>query len=293
MSQQSCAGHCSLMFLPYSAHLSFLHPRLLHSLVLVDPIFQRDLGLHTTFAKLSTFRRDVWPSRKVAEDKFRSNKFYQQWDPRVLEKWLQHGLRELPTEQYPDLPESKGGSGPPVTLVTTAAQEVYFYVRAAYQDDRLLQLGRDPREDIHPDDRIGIPFSRPESQELYRRIAELIPSVMYIFGNKSEASPPEFQQDKMDRTGTAFNGNGGAAKGRVESAVLDCGHLVAMEKPTECAEASANFIDRELRRWEEEERQRREIWDSMSRRERVDINDRWREHLKPEKKSDDGKKPKL
>ena len=267
-----------------SAHLSLLHPRLLHSLVLIDPIFQRDLGPHMAFAGLSTFRRDVWPSRQAAANKFRSNKFYQKWDPRVLDKWIEHGLRDLPTEQYPEVPETTNGDGSPVTLSTTKAQEVYFYVRAAYPEERLLRLDGDLQQDIYPDDRVGLPFCRPESQELHRRLPEFKPSIQYIFGSSSEASPPELRSDKMERTGTALNGNGGAAKGRVQETLLDCGHLVPFEMTMECAEASAAFIDRELSRWGDEEEERRKRWEALSRRERVDINDRWREHVSPEKK---------
>jgi pimeloyl-ACP methyl ester carboxylesterase len=209
-------------------HLSHLHPRLLHSLVLVDPIIQLDLKVHKTLAKLSTSRRDIWPSREVAAESFRNSKFYKTWDPRVLEKWLQFGLRDLPTEQYPEAPEgSSEDDGPPVTLSTTVAQEVYFYVRASYRDERLLQ-DDDLLQDIHPEDRDGSQLSRPESQKLFRLLPEVKPSVLYVFGGQSDASPPESRLAKMETTGTGVGGSGGADAGKVQEVVLDCGHLVGM-----------------------------------------------------------------
>lgn len=274
-------------------HLSLMHPRLLHSLVLVDPIIQLDLRTNKLMAKLSTARRDVWPSRGTAAESFRGSKFYQTWDPRVLQKWIAFGLRDLPTEQYPALPQggSKsegdgGGEGDgegdvPVTLTTTVAQEVYYYVRASYRDKRLLQEEEeeDILRDIHPEDRAKSQvLARPEMQKLFRLLPELRPSVLYIWGGKSDASTPADRRTNVETTGTGVGGSGGVEAGRVAEVVLrDCGHLVGMERPGECAEASAAFVDAELGRWEARERSWDEALEGLSRRERVGINDLWRE----------------
>lgn len=70
------------------------------ALVLADlTITRSNVGLK--FAEASIYRRDVWQSRAEAVQKFNSNPFYQAWDKRVLEKWTQYGLRELPTLVYP------------------------------------------------------------------------------------------------------------------------------------------------------------------------------------------------
>ena len=125
---------------------------------------------------------------------------------------------------------------------------------------------------------------RPESQQLYRQIDNFKPNVLYVFGNKSEASSSEYRQDKMASTGTGVGGSGGAGKGRVQEAILDCGHLVCMEKPTDCADAIVPYLGNELSRWDEEERQRDEKWSTLSRQERVGINARWKEALGIEEK---------
>ena len=259
-------------------HLSLFHPRLLDSLIFVDPIMQQDLKPHKSLAGLSTFRRDVWPSREAAAEKFRSNKFYQAWDPRVLEKWLKYGLRDLPTEKYPELPIDSDAANPPVTLSTTTDQEVYLYQGALYRDDRLLQ-DDDLLQDIRPECRDERPFGRPECQELHRRLPEVNPSVLFVFGSQSMASPPEYQDDKIQRTGTGVGGSGGAAKGKVQGVALDCGHLVGMEDPKGCAKACASFMNAELEKWEIREREFDKRLKGLNRAERVGINELWKQNI--------------
>lgn len=257
-------------------HLALLHPRLLHSLVLVDPIIQDDLSPHKIFARLSTTRRDIWPSRSAAAAKFASNKYYQLWDPRALRKWIEYGLRDLPTEQHPVFPGGNDGDDVPVTLSTTVAQEVYFYLQPLYRDDRLLQDEENISVDTHASQGHGFPFARPEMQQLYRQLPELRPSVQYIFGCESPASSSENRRMKMELTGTGTGGSGGADRGRVRDVVLECGHLVGFEQPGDCADATAEFIGKEMRRWEARERKHDAIWSALSRRERVGINATWR-----------------
>ena len=276
------------------AHLALMHPRLLDALVLVDPVLQLDLKINKTMARLSTSRRDVWRSREVAAASFRKSGFYRCWDLRVLEKWVECGLREVPTELYPDVVVKKEGAGSsdagdgdsegnvPVTLTTTVAQEVYYYVRASYRDKRLLQKDseKDLLRDVHPDDRAGSAlFARPELQRFIRTLPELEPSVLYIFGGQSGASTPASRAKHVQATGTGVGGSGGAKAGKVKDVVLDCGHLVGMERPAECAEATAGFVDVEVGRWEARERAWDEALKGLGRRERVGINDLWREKI--------------
>lgn len=258
------------------AYTSLLHPRLLDAMILIDPVIQRE-NPSRLFAPASTYRRDIWSSRKEAGTKFACSKFYQRWDPRVLGKWIEYGLRDLPTEQYPDEPSPS--SAPAVTLTTTKAQEVAMYLRPAYHDDRMLQPAGLMHKEMHPDDIDDFPMYRSEPAWLYRRLPELSPRTLYIFGKDSELSQPSATLNKLYATGTGIGGNGGLEHGGVAATVLECGHLVPMEKTKECAEACAAFIGTELSRWDAEERQRRERWERLSRQERVGINDAWRKHI--------------
>ena len=88
------------MLTVYSAHLSLMHPSLFEAIILVDPVIQRE-NPSRKYALPSTYRRDIWPSRKEAAEKFQSSAFYRAWDPRVLDKWVEYGLRDLPTMLHP------------------------------------------------------------------------------------------------------------------------------------------------------------------------------------------------
>ena len=112
-------GGCQL------ANLALLHPRLFETLVLVDPVIHQVVTLsgNVSPAVASARRREVWPSREAAATAFKKSKFYQTWDPRVLERWVEYGLRDMPTKIFPD------AKRPEVTLTTTKHQEVMTFLR--------------------------------------------------------------------------------------------------------------------------------------------------------------------
>ncbi|KAI0064411.1 hypothetical protein BV25DRAFT_319695 [Artomyces pyxidatus] len=64
-------------------------------------------------------RKDVWASRAAAHEWFRRRLPWKRWHPRVLELFVEHGLRDLPSVTYPGL--KKG-----VTLSCTRAQEALW-----------------------------------------------------------------------------------------------------------------------------------------------------------------------
>jgi pimeloyl-ACP methyl ester carboxylesterase len=247
-------------------------------MILVDPIIQESLLPHEQFAKLSTSRRDTWPSREAATAKFKNNPYYQTWDPRILDKWLEFGLRDVPASN-----KESTSNDTPVTLTTTVAQEVYFYLRPEYYDERLHRADDTPAREISSDEN-KLPLGRPEMLYLYRRLPDISPSTLYVFGKDSPASIPEHRKAKMELTATGIDGNGGAPAGRVHEVLLDCGHLVAFEKPKECAIACSEFIDKEVGRWEKAEQRRDEVAKKFTREQRVDINEAWRRNLGVEKR---------
>jgi pimeloyl-ACP methyl ester carboxylesterase len=141
--------------------LALMHPRLLSKLVLIDPVINRsDVRQKPDIVRASTFRQDFWPSREVAQKSFLKSKFYQTWDKRVFARWMEFGLRDLPTAVYP---ESSGKTG--VTLSTTKHQEVQSFMRPNFQGKTETGedvLDRDAQPDM--DVRVGIryPFYRAE-----------------------------------------------------------------------------------------------------------------------------------
>ncbi|KAJ5085061.1 hypothetical protein N7532_009832 [Penicillium argentinense] len=259
------------------AHLSLMHPSLFQGLVLVDPVIQRE-NPSRKYALPSTYRRDLWSSRAEAAEKFRSSTFYRSWDPRVLEKWIEYGLRDLPTKLYPTSSESESQT-PAVTLTTTKSQELFTFLRSSYIDERSGLPRGSPGEEMHPDDIDGFPFYRPEPPMIFRRLSELKPALMYLFGSKSDLSSPEARQEKLQVTGTGVGGSGGVTCGRVKEVVLPCGHLVPMELVAESAHASADFIDSELTYWESQKLIFKKAWGSIPLAQRTNIDEQWKRHM--------------
>jgi len=263
--------------------LSLLHPRLLRSLVLLDPVIQIPNGSIAP-AILSTRRRDIWPSRIAAAEIFRKSKFYQSWDPRVLHLWIQNGLREVPTELFPAEQRAGGTKDERVTLMTSKHQELFTFPRPTYRGDPTETYA-----DLDPalqQDYPGYPFYRAEPAQVFRRLPELRPSVLYIFGGKSELSPAKERKAKMAITGVGAGGSGGVTVGRVKQVVLDCGHLVAMERVKECADHTADFLGHELQRWRSDMEAFQRYWKQKPRIEEISIDERWARDVKPQGQTD-------
>jgi pimeloyl-ACP methyl ester carboxylesterase len=260
--------------------LSLAHPRLLRSLVLLDPVIQVP-NASVPPAISSTPRRDIWPSREAAAKQFKGSKFFQAWDPRVLDRWIEYGLRQVPTELYP-AEDAENGDDKRVTLTTSKHQELFTFLRPTYRGVPGEEyLDRDP---IADEEYPGYPFYRPEPLQVFRRLPELRPSVLYVFGEKSELSTPELRKKKMERTGTGVGGSGGAAAGRVKEVVLDCGHLVAMERVAECADVITAFLGDEMKRWVQEKKEFEEYWNRKTRREQTTIDEQWAEQVNPNRR---------
>lgn len=268
------------MLTVYSAHLSLMHPSLFEAIILVDPVIQRE-NPSRKYALPSTYRRDIWRSRKEAAEKFQSSAFYRAWDPRVLEKWVEYGLRDLPTMLHPTSGGTEESTKQPVavTLTTPKAQELFTFLRSSYIDERSGLPRGIPQHEMHPDDIDNFPFYRPEPPKILRRLPELKPAVLYIFGKSSDLSSPDARQEKLQTTGIGVGGSGGASRGRVQEVVLPCGHLVPMECVTETAQASADFIDSELSFWKSKTLEFQKAWGNVPHRERVSIDKQWEAHI--------------
>ena len=259
-------------------NLSLMHPRLLTTLILLDPMIQtRGSAPNTPHpAALSVKRRDLWASHSEAEQAFRKSKFYQSWDPRVLDRWCQYGIRETPTIIHPN---EKGKA----TLKTTRDQECLTFLRASWEGmspDGSTILNRDAVPDINLAMPFRYPFYRAEPCNTLEKLSEVRPSVLYVCGEKSPMSTPQERKLKMDITGTGVGGSGGAKEGRVEEVVLKgLGHLIVMESSRLCADAAAGWLGRELKRWEEEGRKYVE-WTKKSLVEKSTLSEEWKKRIK-------------
>lgn len=257
-----------------------MHPRLLTTLVLLDPVIvspehgSREEGVF--LAKMSTWRRELWSSQDEAARNFKKSKLYAAWDSRVLARWLQSGLRKLPTALYPNSTEGDQR----VTLKTTKYQEVFTYLRPNFEIFEMGEFDRKNHADMEPEAALGSPFVRPEPLEIFRRLPNVRPGVLFIFGGKSNLSTLERRNAMVSRTGVDVGGSGGAREGRVKETVLEnVGHLVAMEAVGKCAQSAAEWIGTELKRWSADEEEFQCLWAKKPMVEKMTIDNKWRQMI--------------
>lgn len=271
-----------------------MHPRLLHTLVLLDPVVQRQTTQLDGYSlrenkriiakttQLSTHRRDIWPSRQAAAEGFKRSPFYQAWDHRVLDRWVEYGLRDLPTAIHPLGGKPVDAKNPPVTLRTPLHQEVFTFSRPNYNHvpgsgKAVNRVTHPDLDETHPD---SYPFYRPEPSRIFSQLPHLRPSVLYVFAGKSDMCMPDMRADKLANTGTGLGGSGGVAAGRVRDVFLeDFGHLLAQEAVNECADAAVCWLGPELRRWRDEEESFRSVWHKKSKLEKQTVDAEWLKHV--------------
>ena len=281
-------------------NLAYIHPRLLTSLVLIDPVIRSaadatgDRSI-VSQPQASTFRRDDWPSRAEAASSLKKSKFYQSWDPRVLDLWIRYGLRSLPTAIYPkgndgfDRSENHDG---PVTLTTTKHQEVFTFLRPnfdGWDPNGKLIVNRRTHPDWDAKAADTFPFYRPEVAAVFNDLPRLRPSALYIFGGQSDLSTPDLRKQKMECTGTGLGGSGGAEAGRVKEVLLeDVGHLIPMEAVGRCAAAAGEWLASDLKRWRGEEAEFKGEWEAKERRAKYTISEEWKKNIggDPRRKSE-------
>ncbi|KAL4934295.1 putative toxin biosynthesis protein [Aspergillus undulatus] len=208
-------------------NFSIIHPRLLSTLILFEPVILEVAFGGPNPAIIPALRRDLWESPEKATASF--TKTLHQWDPRARDRYLRFGLRPVPTRLYnpsndPKVPETA------VTLTTTKHQEAWSYSTPNLEPeraglDRLLLPNWDPEQER------PYLFSRPECWSAMRNLPFLRPGVLWVFGGRSYLSPPGAQDGKVRATGIGVGGSGGAAKGMVEKAVLAEGsHTLVFEQ---------------------------------------------------------------
>ncbi|KAF2258865.1 alpha/beta-hydrolase [Lojkania enalia] len=264
-------------------HLALMHPRLLHSLIIVEPVLQDVSPPGPNAAMFSSFRREMWDSRGVAEKQISKNAFFQAMDSRVLRNYLDFALKDAGNDVDQDSERRK------VRLVTPKAQEAWSYVRPNFQpipDDISTSAEvRNKERLLNPE---YTPFSRystviwtrPEGVLTLQSLPNLRPRTLFLYGDFSHINFDEIR-DKHMVTGTGQGGNGGKADGGVEEEIVeDTGHLCCFEKPNIVAEAISKWLIKEVGRWERE----KEFWVTFdtekSKNNRKELSDKWLAQVK-------------
>ncbi|KAK5168225.1 uncharacterized protein LTR77_006794 [Saxophila tyrrhenica] len=286
-------GGCNLV------NLSLMHPRLFTTLILIDPVIQRLPSAEGNLgpASASIRRREVWPSRAAAAEKLRSSPFYQKWDSRVLDRWIQYGLRDTPTYIHPNAASSRTAtpiisadpiastieSDREVTLTTTKHQEVMTFLRPNLPTKDYPHPEKDPNPLTHPDidpsASPNSPFYNPVPIATFHKLPFVRPSVFYIFGDPAAGaflSAPVMKADKLAHTGTGVGGSGGVKKLRVSSVTFDgVGHLIPMEIVGRTADACTNWLVPELQRWRNNEERARKEWAAVPKRQKAMLSEEY------------------
>ncbi|KAL4977129.1 alpha/beta-hydrolase [Aspergillus desertorum] len=264
--------------------LSLLHPRLFTSLVLMEPVIEKDIhtGKGPTLVKLSLDRKDIWPSRSEAAKYFK--KSFHKWDPRVLERWLEHGLRDVRPDTDPTKAEGT------VTLTTSKHQEVVQYLRANFNQKRQLNSDKDPdaherHDPVFYPDIMGpphaiYPFYRFEPIFAWRFLKHVRPSVLYLFGENSPVSTPALRAEKLERTGKGIGGSGGYKSNRVKEVIFPgAGHHLPFEAVEGVSDAASTWLKQEMIRWKEDEERIDNGWLELPREARASISHDWHGYL--------------
>ena len=250
-----------------------MHSQLFQSLILIELVIQEILLRGPNAALMTSLRVDYWGSFEDAKTYFLKNKFYNSWDHRALEKYLQYGLRRVPTAIYPD-DHSKA-----VTLTTPKAQEAWSYLRPTFsprpQDGQLDDKERMITSDFTPVQAQYL-FHRAESGVAFRLLPNVQPSVRWIFGSRSCYNGPNDREEKVSRTGASARGSGG-----VSSTIIDGGgHLAPLEKVAETADAIASYVEEQLEKYASE----KAFWDTYdsekSDQNKLRLSNRWMEGVR-------------
>ncbi|KAK0368930.1 hypothetical protein CPAR01_12470 [Colletotrichum paranaense] len=271
-------------------NVALINPRLFSGVVLLDPVISKWSSnakgtIAASPAAASARRRDLWPSREEARKAFLKSPFYRGWDERVFEAWMDHGLRDVPTQLYPSTSSTNNPKTPitkeSVTLATTKHQEVFTYFRPswhAYDSSGTNLVNPDLVPDLDPalnERYYTFPVYRSEGASTLVRLPHLRPSCLYVFGGASDLSTPELRDEKMRLTGTGVGGSGGVARGRVKEVTLEGGgHLFPMEVPGTSAKLTAEWIEKVMGEWrvEQEEYER---WTRLSVEEKTTLTEEW------------------
>lgn len=235
--------------------LSSLHPRLLHSIALLDPLIWPSAPNPSASAsrlKSTALRRDRFPDLHTATSKLESHPFFAAWDPRARSRYLQYAFR----------PAGEG-----VTLRTPKAQETFMAFRPT------LDGGIPPPEHPHarrylPDadpgaELPGAPFVALEPRKAWMLLPGVRPRVLFVHGEGSVDQTAEVVEMQVRATGIGPGGNGGREVGAVRNVRVDGGHFMCMLNPRGVAEVLGGWLRGEMEGWREERGRWEREWVGM------------------------------
>lgn len=267
--------------------MAYLHPRLFTTLLLLDPVIQLSppaMGFGTDAPGAINFtvhRKDVWPNRAAAAAT--QAKMCRDWDPRALDLMMQHGFRNLPTALHPQLPADADPNNPPVTLMTTKHQDVLGQIREnfdARQPDGHTVVNRQTHADLDPLAAF-VPLYRPEPRSTFYWLPSLRPSALWVLGSRTFLNLDEMRNG-FQSAGAGVGGSGGLAQGRLREVLIKGhGHLFPFSAVGQTADACADWLEREMHIFKEQETEWSKKRAAMSDKDHLVLPPKWAEVVKP------------
>lgn len=274
---------CTIADETYRTHLSLLHPRLLTSLILIEPSIYRGLSRQTAAAQAKAMarRREFYETRQQAAATVMKSPFYAKWDPRARQTLIEYGF--VPVRDSEDGSPNKASFGFSVRIPTSKHSEVMLMLKPNYEgygDEGLDSMSVEARRavpDVDPEFAGNgvFPLYRPESVSVYRNLPHVRPSVLYVCGSASTTSTVEIRSERMGRTGVGPGGSGGTKLGRVKEFVIEGGvHTLPMDEHLSLVVGAASrWLADEMIIWRAGEAQVESAWVDKPRSEKQHMDD--------------------
>lgn len=257
-------GGCQIAF------LSILHPNLFHTLLQIEPAIYHGMSMGPWLMQVRAMarRKQLFPNRAVAEAGVRKNPFFAKWHPRAIDLLVEHNF--VPAHVHDAIGPEPGDSSQPsaeaVVTSTPRAMETSLIARPNYRAAGLKGLdtmdAQDKRSapDVDPEAQMKFPFYRPEPITTLKMLPQIRPSVCYILGDKSHSSSDKIHTIWLKTTGTGVGGSGGERLGRVVERMVgpNGDHYILLDKQLmyTVADYAADWLEGEMKRWDEEGRNR-------------------------------------
>jgi len=205
--------------------LSLIHPTLFTSLILLDPVLVSNPADGNAFA-LPAFtlkRPQILPSRDIARIGF-SNAF-KRWDPRVLDLFMEYGLRDR---------KNNDGKGE-VEMIVGRYPELSGYIRTPHMQ------GRD--ESTLSKDMDDIEWTR-QIIRVYASMKTIAPSTLILAGGNSVTSRKEVREDWEKNYGSNDDfRNPGQRRNVVVDVIENGSHFFPFDDPKDVASRTGKWIE--------------------------------------------------
>lgn len=237
-----------------------IHPRLFEGVMMIDPSISlaRSPSLKGML-KYTLQKPDTYASRAEADKQIRKSPFFKTWDPKIVQRYIETAFHTSPTAAIPN---------DSVKLTTTKHAEATTLIRPNTSHSGTSSSISEAERSLHPnlDPRAPLtgPVYNPFPRIVFSYLPTLRPSAYFLLGEGSRISDANEIAERTKVTGTAPGGSGGVEAGRVKCKTIPGGHFVPMTNVSGTAEAAAEWLEAEIRRFREREEAVEEVWKGRS-----------------------------